>query len=128
MRISDWSSDVCSSDLSRRRVGIVGLDAASRGRRHAGNLTRNSLVENVASPKGNAQSVARSSPCHGCIQKAERLLTDIVVGFKIISIVISFGHIEQQSRVPHMNSVSSEEHKSELHSLMRNSYAVFCLT
>src|SRR3546814_2423853 len=25
MRISDWSSDVCSSDLARRRDGIEGL-------------------------------------------------------------------------------------------------------
>src|SRR3546814_4626766 len=31
MRISDWSSDVCSSDLSQRTgVGIIDVDAAGR--------------------------------------------------------------------------------------------------
>src|SRR3546814_6374456 len=31
MRISDWSSDVCSSDLSTRRVGTAWPVGASRG-------------------------------------------------------------------------------------------------
>src|SRR3546814_11861764 len=33
MRISDWSSDVCSSDLGRRR-GVAAFRLAARGRQH----------------------------------------------------------------------------------------------
>src|SRR3546814_3843429 len=41
MRISDWSSDVCSSDLNRnahlaRLVGEIGADARARKMQHAG--------------------------------------------------------------------------------------------
>src|SRR3546814_1332923 len=88
MRISDWSSDVCSSDLidrdghlgfarHHRRIGHLGL-----GHRHAGNRIGHGW---------------RNGPA-----LADRDDT-----------------LHPQSR--------SEEHTSELQSLMRISYAVFCL-
>src|SRR3546814_19337567 len=36
MRISDWSSDVCSSDLRADVVGQIGDDAARRGTERSG--------------------------------------------------------------------------------------------
>src|SRR3546814_3190295 len=85
MRISDWSSDVCSSDLHARRERVVG-----RGEL-VGRVDRR--VEDVG------QLVA--------VRGAEELIG--VVGAGV---------------VPHERS---EKHTSELQSLMRISYAVFCL-
>src|SRR3546814_1541011 len=81
MRISDWSSDVCSSDLRQRAafLGVLFLVGASN------NIDRNIL--GVLLPQ----------------IKAEFVLSDTELG-------------------------RSEEHTSELQSLMRISYAVFCLT
>src|SRR3546814_3593335 len=111
MRISDWSSDVCSSDLASPKrghaagngladapdAGQVGIEnlcpilfrhiEKRRGRRDAGivdkDLDRAELV---------------LDPCDGRINAGP------------------IGNIER-----------SEEHTSELQSLMRISYAVFCL-
>src|SRR3546814_10422472 len=85
MRISDWSSDVCSSDLAAAlRVGIEILGVAlSAGPR-------------TAAGDGSA-SLARP-------------MTAVRVAFIKLRAL-----------------VRSEEHTSELQSLMRISYAVFCL-
>src|SRR3546814_9893267 len=84
MRNSDWSSDVCSSDLDPHRV--VGL----RGVR-AGVGTEGLLVG--------------VDPALGALDGVRRL-----------------GHGGE-----HALRDRSEEHTSELQSLMRISYAVFCL-
>src|SRR3546814_5406241 len=102
MRISDWSSDVCSSDLRCRlphheardiedvdaeilddepialgEIGLRGIDVEPRS-------------------EGEAREEGRADPAlvDHCLERADR---------------------------------RSEEHTSELQSLMRNSYAVFCL-
>src|SRR3546814_7828805 len=41
---------------------------------------------------------------------------------------LGFPITSYQANVPQLDAVSSEEHTSELQSLMRSSYAVFCLT
>src|SRR3546814_8172957 len=104
MRISDWSSDVCSSDLTPRaaRPGaavrshqrkIGGLQPAARGApRRMGGARRAEHRGHFGRPGG----VAR---------KAEPLGKD----------------------KPRVAGRRSEEHTSELQSLMRISYAVFCL-
>src|SRR3546814_6545996 len=103
MRISDWSSDVCSSDLIDPSKAFIGSQA-SRGswstsptRRHNGAIGR------------------------GCAETPTRHL--------------KFFHPEEafvcplscpdEERTRH--GQRSEEHTSELQSLMRISYAVFCL-
>src|SRR3546814_2160449 len=54
MRISDWSSDVCSSDLvehigiNSQQSGTLGILAQVR----AGNLTLRQVVERLATPRG----------------------------------------------------------------------------
>src|SRR3546814_6099333 len=101
MRISDWSSDVCSSDLSeatQRRL-LSGIDEFAC---HARKLARSRLVF-----LSQGQIIARSD--------AERELDTDLSG----EIGVRDGKTIFFRR--------SEEHKSELQSLMRNSYAVFCL-
>src|SRR3546814_1773825 len=84
VRISDWSSDVCSSYL-RRRPG--GARRARGGRRHLHRRRR--PVQLRALLEGHAA--------------------------------------RRRARPPRARRQRSEEHTSELQSLMRISYAVFCL-
>src|SRR3546814_6470659 len=115
MRISDWSSDVCSSDL-----------AAARGRRGHPCIRR-------------AFPVPRPGPLRGAGWQLR-------VGSR--NLILRKGHARirrapflraawcgadprQDSRHGEGESppgtIRSEEHTSELQSLMRISYAVFCL-
>src|SRR3546814_10669671 len=97
MRISDWSSDVCSSDLSARGVPrAFAFGEAGRAGRY---LYRS---ETTADVRG------KRIGCHN-----NRLLS--IVRLKLKQCV---------SPLP---PARSEEHTSELQSLMRISYAVFCL-
>src|SRR3546814_9345312 len=105
MRSSDWSSDVCSSDLAshvnrmtRPRVD----DHFDRGLRTA--ITHEGGI-------GRAIAEAASEPPFHCLHK--RGLADSIV-------------CDNKGRA-RLQRQRSEEHTSELQSLMRNSYAVFCL-
>src|SRR3546814_3332633 len=112
MRISDWSSDWCSSDLQR------GL-AAARGAEQREELAladlHGNLVEGgeLAEPPGHAVDlddgpvVQRSPPLAPTRLAARRRIASAT-----------------DSRT---KEARSEEHTSELQSLMRLSYAVFCL-
>src|SRR3546814_4182607 len=97
MRISDWSSDVCSSDLHQR-------DGAA--------LTRFLHWVALESPKGGLDELTASDKLHA-LRKETGELRDL-----------SFDTI---SGAGPNGAVRSEEHTSELQSLMRISYAVFCL-
>src|SRR3546814_4757157 len=90
MRISDWSSDVCSSDL------VCGLD----------------LVWLQFSGLGHQRSRFSVDD--------ERI--DLVGMIRIAA------RVHDRDRISHSPiDLRSEEHTSELQSLMRISYAVFCL-
>src|SRR3546814_9357395 len=117
MRISDWSSDVCSSDLNLFRH--FNLDESERGR---------CMISLCCGSKARARVWFRSrrSPgrplCNRGPSRPLRSTDDLRVR-------------ERSGRWPVLSAVSpdtrtehrSEEHTSELQSLMRNSYAVFCL-
>src|SRR3546814_2135143 len=117
MRISDWSSDVCSSDLIgtdgdwimdrvgiERRRTVLPLDYIKTTR----NADPRQAIE--ASLYSNAQTGARA---------AQQAIAAAGISPDEIGLVISGSCSPQSSR--------SEEHTSELQSLMRISYAVFCL-
>src|SRR3546814_9503304 len=103
MRISDWSSDVCSSDL----FGLGGGDRIL----HAG------VVERLATLEADVLQQLR----HG-IEAVEHLagrcagLDDLAEDLQARDEAVAGGGV-----------IRSEEHTSELQSLMRISYAVFCL-
>src|SRR3546814_1646305 len=101
MRISDWSSDVCSSDLGSRHR------ERSQQQRQPGCL----LPHDVSPvPIGGARSPPRNLPCDSWTPHRPCMPP-------------------YPDRPPHsmMAPGRSEEHTSELQSLMRISYAVFCL-
>src|SRR3546814_4264969 len=97
MRISDWSSDVCSSDLQDGLTDMATIE-----------LSAPKLMENVT------LRVRFVNVLRARIWVATRIimLAGLVAGCNI-EIEASEGR--------------SEEHTSELQSLMRISYAVFCL-
>src|SRR3546814_10345977 len=101
MRISDWSSDVCSSDLLSIKA------RALRGRGIAGG-DRIELALNAA-PQTNRLDIQLTldAPANGLVSG----LTGTTKGLHM--------QIGGKGR--------SEEHTSELQSLMRISYADFCL-
>src|SRR3546814_4444254 len=126
MRISDWSSDVCSSALLDHREEQGG------DRRHAARKAQRVL---------------------GILPHAEAILEDFLIGavearidqplgaagalagdaFEMALAGGRAGENEGRGREDRRLSRAlgqggrSEEHTSELQSLMRNSYAVFCL-
>src|SRR3546814_2795691 len=105
MRISDWSSDVCSSDLTKKaprvrsRWGVL-CNETEKARRPGLPQSYRALTSSGSYPGwpstlGLRRPMlgSRAGTRHTFLSRTER----------------------------------SEEHTSELQSLMRNSYAVFCL-
>src|SRR3546814_1625817 len=105
MRISDWSSDVCSSDLVA--------------------APRISWPSSVPSdPKDSAPTIRQSRPVPNNAVMKPGLITVTLIEF-IAATPCSDG-IRPSPAMTKFEK-RSEEHTSELQSLMSNSYAVFCL-
>src|SRR3546814_4134965 len=108
MRISDWSSDVCSSDIrepAAKHLGdLVGLPVDQ--------LT-DLVVHDRHLVVGRHELVAVGP---------FELEAELVVEVDLVVFVAVDLHAGAESE-----RVRSEEHTSELQSLMRISYAVFCL-
>src|SRR3546814_9534408 len=102
MRISDWSSDVCSSDLICRPVWVPWFPPMPLPRHRLRRRLRPPLRQQPPSPRQNASP---SNP-----------LTNRLPWFHPCP-----------NRRHWLSLHRSEEHTSELQSLMRISYAVFCL-
>src|SRR3546814_3750667 len=111
MRISDWSSDVCSSDL-RGDGGAGGI------------LDAHALVQVLAVPRDDEQRVvdAHAEADHGAEDEGE--LGDVEHRSQDAD---ASGADEDAEKRGGDREPRSEEHTSELQSLMRISYAVFCL-
>src|SRR3546814_6777676 len=108
MRISDWSSDVCSSDLLAAAVDQR-LQAHARAAAHVERADALGAIELVA---GDAEQIDAER------RHVERHLADCLGG-----VAVEVGALVAAQR----GDLRSEEHTSELQSLMRISYAVFCL-
>src|SRR3546814_3110192 len=96
MRISDWSSDVCSSDLVGPRIEHTG---------------------DVARPRMRLAVIGEP-------EAAMRIEDDVVGATQRRAGGLG---VERLDRTAGDIDARSEEHTSELQSLMRISYAVFCL-
>src|SRR3546814_3384834 len=125
MRISDWSSDVCSSDLpAEKDIGIIKKVGATKKNNIAMLTTLSQILPiihscesilRVAVPgqttRGKAMGQRHQGKRRNQQQHAQRAgRTQVVENLYFL------GRLDR-----------SEEHTSELQSLMRISYAVFCL-
>src|SRR3546814_9747058 len=126
MRISDWSSDVCSSDLDGATGGSVGI----AGWAYITNKTLEALK-----PQAKRYEV-HDLHCPGMSVRVS------AQGQKVFSVKFRYGLDQKRMKLgvfprlhaglpvpalPVRQLLRSDDHTSDLQSLMRISYAVFCL-
>src|SRR3546814_6912879 len=113
MRISDWSSDVCSSDLAEAHVGAAVLEGARALQ------VLQLQVQLAAEHLGHAGGRHQRGADHLSLQAFGGCANIVDGGGQG---VLRGGELRAAEAAGR-----SEEHTSELQSLMRISYAVFCL-
>src|SRR3546814_10366478 len=140
MRISDWSSDVCSSDLVTNRVAFVtgaarglGLATATRFLDDGWRVVMLDILDD---------ELAQAAKNLGKPEMVLPLRADVsdpgMVRDAVQKVKTQFGRIDalvnnagiaifKPMLEVTLEDWRSEEHTSELQSLMRISYAVFCL-
>src|SRR3546814_439222 len=159
MRISDWSSDVCSSDLSflgptrkevsqypRRCLRLL-IEKEMPARHGRGADIRAALApfrRNVEQGRHDAvlRPQSQQRTCHlgcdvgGVMFEVDRRSRAVIragrgdhCGVAPTAAIFRqhLGSERVQRRAPIAAQARTEEHTSELQSLMRSSYAVFCL-
>src|SRR3546814_7343942 len=111
MRISDWSSDVCSSDLQ----SFLSPHSNQRDDEYGGSLENRSrfLIETLDAVRA--------------VWPENRPLTLRLGVIEFDGREETFEESIELARRFAARGLRSEEHTSELQSLMRISYAVFCL-
>src|SRR3546814_9976210 len=127
MRISDWSSDVCSSDLVVERDAHVDRQYANQDTddllfvdgtdtQQAGDQER----------RRNGRQIDKHRPAR---QDGAALLLACQLGQSSHrALPVELGYVgRREAGQAGRDPARSEEHTSELQSLMRISYAVFCL-
>src|SRR3546814_6464494 len=119
MRISDWSSDVCSSDLDLlQQQGVATAEQVEAAKKMPLGVTKRGSLADSSFP-GFMDLVKRQ------LREDYRDEDLTEEGLRIFT---SFDPILQMKAEASVNDTfRSEEHTSELQSLMRISYAVFCL-
>src|SRR3546814_10495936 len=108
MRISDWSSDVCSSDL--KGFGVALLLRPDCGGQFP------DRAASVHIPKASTDSGTNRRGAVGRHKDLRRSGNQLLHQYALTV-----------GLQPALDFIRSEEHTSELQSLMRISYAVFCL-
>src|SRR3546814_7691299 len=122
MRISDWSSDVCSSDLIEL---VDGGDARLDPAQHHAHLI--ALIEARHAEAANAGHADREVAFVGFLElltlrrchHVQHQIATLLWGQRTLR--------DRRDLAVDLHRRRSEEHTSELQSLMRFSYAVFCL-
>src|SRR3546814_4723225 len=121
MRISDWSSDVCSSDLNQRAgVEVTQIVGSQRGQQCHAQVGRRGTVRDHRT-----RFLLIIVRCQPMIVRADELF-EVQPGAtgdepQLAPLARTDRPLWRKRRL------RSEEHTSELQSLMRISYAVFCL-
>src|SRR3546814_1104143 len=109
MRISDLSSDVCSSDL---RLVVGGFEKVYE-------INRNFRNEGLSTRHNPEFTMLEFYQAYADYQDAMNLVETLI---RDLALSINGG-----GKLVYQERERSEEHTSELQSLMRLSYAVFCL-
>src|SRR3546814_6764460 len=137
MRISDWSSDVCSSDLGERQsvfsaaalqeeTGRIGLGKVSYAQIEAAieaATKQRELIDRTFLDRRGAQFAGFTTRLN--VETEARMLRIEAEGRGTLAPIAS--PLAAAKSIASAAVQRSEEHTSELQSLMRISYAVFCL-
>src|SRR3546814_6072571 len=133
MRISDWSSDVCSSDLA------IGLCLLGVFLFQVLNLLGKHLADSYPIPvlvffrsffallACLVVMAATGGRAHFGTRRPVALVLRALVWLAMLYCSFAAYHLLAVADAATIGFSRSEEHTSELQSLMRNSYAVFCL-
>src|SRR3546814_2083700 len=118
MRISDWSSDVCSSDLIFRAALVVLVEHDQLGE-----------VDHVDLLELAGGAVVAGHHVHREVDQVDDLRVGLADAGGLDDDEVIAQRLEEGDAVLEhdVGGGRSEEHTSELQSLMRISYAVFCL-
>src|SRR3546814_3931276 len=131
MRISDWSSDVCSSDLDRsaRLAEPASLKATLAGIgqkiESGGGQTLSAVESKIWNTAAVISYLAPATGDHAPANARVLSWAAARAGFEDMGLPAAATFVT--SLVTELAFRRSEEHTSELQSLMRISYAVFCL-
>src|SRR3546814_5627349 len=143
MRISDWSSDVCSSDLNVPKSRVKGAELELSARVVEG-LTVSAAATYIDAKVRHYQGIVGSvanevglfDPIRGDFSGARlpfspkwqsSLSADYSLPLGGVNLTMGTTISSQSKSLGVLAITKSEEHTAELHSLMRISYAVFCL-
>src|SRR3546814_1312960 len=131
MRISDWSSDVCSSDLGNAGSGVTTLAKNDSGtwvltgnHSYTGstNINAGTLFIGGGGTTGSVvSSIFNNFGTLGFNRSNSLTYAGTIVGTGAVN------QVGAGTTTPPGNNSRSDEQTSELQSLMRISYAVFCL-
>src|SRR3546814_5192231 len=122
MRISDWSSDVCSSDLRIPAAGLpaAGVSPSRSGEQHV-EVDQGGVGAAVTVGDGVLDMILAGEAGLGPVDRG----AGVGIPFDGPALGgVAGDRLDGQAAV---GALRSEEHTSELQSLMRISYAVFCL-
>src|SRR3546814_7233193 len=129
MRISDWSSDVCSSDLPADPAGLHWSDYRGRARLLAWSLAHERALMRLSEVLGT--SLVPQEPADDEIADDDAVWLAFATDGAAETVVEP---LRGAMRFPigwlsslRDRAERSEENKAELQSLLRISYAVFCL-
>src|SRR3546814_7332286 len=127
MRISDWSSDVCSSDLRSAflaQIDLVDLERRAFAHRHIAEFADEARCRPIA-----RRDVERLEAIGGGELLRFGQFEHVAVERQRVDACARVDRAGDRAAGAQRHAVveRSEEHTSELQSLMRISYAVFCL-
>src|SRR3546814_3156348 len=112
MRISDWSSDVCSSDLEQAKRARPQMPKHVEFGQLADAHSRNAGVDD-------RMAAIAAKPARWLVEHLSVALLELPGRARADDMLVAIKILNRVER-------RSEEHTSELQSLMRISYSVFC--
>src|SRR3546814_8436301 len=119
MRISDWVSDVCSSDFTCR-------PGSERSEQDSPSILGSATSATVSSSASRRNRRTRAT--NSSTSSSEKALSRLIIGRACATLARCPAGAAPTSLLGDSVRIRrSEEHTSELQSLMRISYAVFCL-
>src|SRR3546814_9691229 len=127
MRISDWSSDVCSSDLPL--ASLIDQSPIELVRRQGNSGSWSFESSHTDTDANNLTCIRLPVRIRGNKKQGRQPFVNFMCArYRAFGLRDRWDLVGKEFRgVISMEDLRSEEHTSELQSLMRISYAVFCL-